>query len=55
MITLLSHLAHVEIATPDVAASVAFYEQRSSASARSRRDGGKTYLRSWGDYTTTAS
>ena len=28
MITLLSHLSHVEIATPDVEASVVFYEER---------------------------
>ena len=50
MITLLSHLSHVEIATPDVEASVAFYEERLGLRVVGR-DGGKAYLRSWGDYT----
>ena len=50
MITLLSHLSHVEIAAPDVEASVAFYEERLGL-RQVGRDGGKAYLRSWGDYT----
>ena len=50
MITLLSHLSHVEIATPDVEASVVFYEERLGLRVVGR-DGGKAYLRSWGDYT----
>ncbi len=50
MITLLSHLSHVEIATPDVEASVVFYEERLGL-REVGRDGGKVYLRSWGDYT----
>ncbi|MGW4931074.1 VOC family protein [Agromyces sp. NPDC004153] len=50
MITLLSHLSHVEIAAPDVEASVAFYEERLGL-REVGRDGGKVYLRSWGDYT----
>ena len=49
MITLLSHLSHVEIATPDVEASVVFYEERLGLRVVGR-DGGKVYLRSWGDY-----
>ncbi|MGI9825357.1 VOC family protein [Agromyces sp. Marseille-Q5079] len=49
MIKLLSHLAHVEIAAPDPAASVAFYERLVGVRAIAS-EGGKTYLRSWGDY-----
>lgn len=49
MIKLLSHLSHVEIATPDVEASVRFYEEQVGLRVHSRSDG-KVYLRAWGDY-----
>jgi catechol 2,3-dioxygenase len=50
MITLLSHLTHVEIAAPDVEASVTFYKERLGLREVGREDG-RVYLRSWGDYT----
>ncbi|MET0783281.1 VOC family protein [Leifsonia flava] len=51
MIKLLSHLSHVEITTPDVAASVAFYEEQVGLRTIHTEDG-KHYLRAWGDYYT---
>ncbi|MEO8261104.1 MAG: VOC family protein, partial [Pseudolysinimonas sp.] len=49
MIKLLSHLSYVEITSPDVEASVAFYEQQVGLTVVERIDG-KVYLRCWGDY-----
>ena len=49
MIKLLSHLSYVEITSPDVEASVAFYEQHVGLTVVDRIDG-KVYLRCWGDY-----
>jgi len=49
MIKLLSHLSYIEIATPDVEASVRFYEEQVGLRVQSRANG-KVYLRSWGDY-----
>ena len=49
MIKLLSHLAHLEITTPDVEASVRFYEEQVGLRVFAREDG-KVYLRAWGDY-----
>ena len=49
MITLLSHLSYLELATPDVEASVRFYEEQVGLRVQSRANG-KVYLRSWGDY-----
>jgi len=49
MIKLLSHLSYVEITSPDVEASVAFYEQQVGLTVVDRIDG-KVYLRCWGDY-----
>ena len=49
MITLLSHLSYLELATPDVEASVRFYEEQVGLRVQSRSNG-KVYLRSWGDY-----
>ncbi|WP_068481684.1 VOC family protein [Pseudoclavibacter helvolus] len=51
MIKLLSLLSHIEIATPDVEASVRFYEEEFGLRVVAREDG-KVYLRSWGDYYT---
>jgi catechol 2,3-dioxygenase len=49
MIKLLSHLAHIEIAAPDMDASVTFYEEQVGMRVFGR-DAGKVYLRAWGDY-----
>ena len=49
MIKLLSHLAHVEIAAPDVAASTRFYVEQVGLRVFAEQDG-KVYLRAWGDY-----
>lgn len=49
MIKLLSHLSHVRIAAPDVAASVRFYEELVGV-REIHRDEDAVYLRSWGDY-----
>ena len=49
MIKLLSHLSYVEITSPDVEASVAFYEQQVGLTVVDRIDGA-VYLRCWGDY-----
>lgn len=49
MIKLLSHLSYLEIAAPDVEASVRFYEEQVGLRVQSRANG-KVYLRSWGDY-----
>jgi len=49
MIKLLSHLAHIEITAPDLEASVRFYEEQVGLRVFGR-DGGKVYLRAWGDY-----
>ncbi len=49
MIKLLSHLAHIEITTADVERSVSFYEEQVGLRVFAR-DGGKVYLRCWGDY-----
>jgi len=51
MIKLLSHLSHIEITAPDPAASVAYYEEQVGLRAIAS-EGGKTYLRNWGDYYT---
>jgi catechol 2,3-dioxygenase len=47
---LLSHLSHLEIASPDVPASVAFYERRFGLRVIDRDENGSVYLRCWGDY-----
>jgi catechol 2,3-dioxygenase len=47
---LLSHLSHLEIASPDVEASVAFYERQFGLRAVDRDEDGRVYLRCWGDY-----
>ena len=49
MIKLLSHLAHIEVTAPDVEASVKFYEEQVGLTVFAR-EGGKVYLRCWGDY-----
>lgn len=49
MITLLSHLSYVAITTPDVEASVKFYEDNVGLKVVDRIDG-RVYLRCWGDY-----
>ncbi len=49
MIKLLSHLSYVTITTPDVEASVEFYKTRVGLTEVAR-DGGRVYLRCWGDY-----
>ena len=45
----LGHLAYLEISSPDVEASVAFYVEKFGLRVVDRRDG-KVYLRCWGDY-----
>lgn len=45
----LSQIAHLEITSPDVAASVAFYTERFGLRVVDEVDG-KVYLRAWGDY-----
>lgn len=47
---LLSHLAHLEIASPDVEASVAFYVQQFGLRVVDRLADGAVRLRCWGDY-----
>ena len=49
MIKLLSHLSFVAITTPDVDASVKFYEEQVGLQVTDRIDGA-VYLRCWGDY-----
>ena len=49
MIKLLSHLSYVAITTPDVEASVKFYEEQVGLTVVDRVDGA-AYLRCWGDY-----
>ena len=49
METPLSHLAHLEITTPDVEASARFYEKKFGMRIVDRVDG-DVYLRCWGDY-----
>ena len=49
MIKLLSHLSYVEITSPDVEASVAFYVNQVGLTEVDRV-GGSVYLRCWGDY-----
>lgn len=51
MIQLLSHLAHLEITTPDLDASVRFYEEQMGM-REVERDGDSVFLRCWGDYYT---
>jgi catechol 2,3-dioxygenase len=46
---LLSHLAHLEITTPDVAASAEFYVKKFGMRVVDEVDGA-VYLRCWGDY-----
>lgn len=45
----LSQIAHLEITSPDVDASVRFYTHRFGLRVVDERDG-KVYLRAWGDY-----
>src|SRR3954462_491461 len=49
MIKLLSHLSFVAITTPDVEASVKFYEEQVGLTVVDRI-GDDVYLRCWGDY-----
>ena len=49
MINLLSHLSYVAITSPDVDASVKFYEEQVGLTVVDRVDGA-VYLRCWGDY-----
>lgn len=49
MIKLLSHLSYVAVTSPDVEASVAFYEKHVGLTVVDRI-GGAAYLRCWGDY-----
>jgi catechol 2,3-dioxygenase len=49
MIKLLSHLSYVAVTSPDVEASVAFYEKHVGLTVVDRIDGA-VYLRCWGDY-----
>ncbi|MGA1835888.1 VOC family protein [Herbiconiux sp. 11R-BC] len=49
MIKLLSHLSYVAITSPDVEASVDFYEKQVGLTVVDRVDGA-VYLRCWGDY-----
>jgi catechol 2,3-dioxygenase len=49
MIKLLSHLSYVAVTSPDVEASVAFYEEHVGLTVVDRIDG-SVYLRCWGDY-----
>ncbi|MDS2173435.1 VOC family protein [Nesterenkonia sp. CL21] len=49
MISLLSHLSYVAITSPDVEASVSFYENQVGLQVVDRIDGA-VYLRCWGDY-----
>lgn len=49
MIKLLSHLSYVAITTPDVEASVRFYEEQVGAKVVGRFDG-RVPMRCWDDY-----
>ncbi|QAY59282.1 catechol 1,2-dioxygenase [Microbacterium protaetiae] len=49
MIKLLSHLSYVAVTSPDVEASVRFYEEQVGLTVVDRVDGA-VYLRCWGDY-----
>lgn len=49
MINLFSHLSYVAVTTPDVEASVKFYEEQVGMTVVDRIDG-RVYLRCWGDY-----
>ena len=49
MIKLLSHLSYVAVTSPDVEASVAFYEKHVGLTVVDRIDGA-VYMRCWGDY-----
>jgi catechol 2,3-dioxygenase len=49
MTRLLSQIAHLEVSSPDVAASVDFYTTRFGMRVVDELDG-KVYLRAWGDY-----
>lgn len=49
MIKLLSHLSYVAVTSPDVEASVKFYEDHVGLTVVDRIDGA-VYLRCWGDY-----
>ena len=49
MIKLLSHLSFVSVTSPDVEASVKFYEEQVGMHVTDRIDG-RVYLRAWGDY-----
>jgi catechol 2,3-dioxygenase len=51
MIRLLAHLAHLEVVTPDLDASVRFYEDRMGMRVVAR-EGDSVFLRCWGDYYT---
>ncbi|MCS4257818.1 catechol 2,3-dioxygenase [Rhodococcus erythropolis] len=51
MPNLLAHLSHIEITTPDVAASARFYTEKFGMRAIHESDG-RVYLRCWGDYYT---
>ncbi|CAN5246222.1 catechol 2,3-dioxygenase [soil metagenome] len=51
MVSLLAHIGHLEITTPDVDASVSFYKERLGLS-ETERVGDSVYLRCWGDYYT---
>ena len=50
MIKLLAHLAHLEIASPDVDATAAFLERGFGLREVERDEAGSVYLRCWGDY-----
>ena len=49
MIKLLSHLSYIAVTSPDVEASVAFYEDQVGLAVVDRV-GDSVYLRCWGDY-----
>ncbi|MFW3385174.1 VOC family protein [Kocuria sp. CPCC 205274] len=48
---LLAHISHIEITSPDVEASTAFYVHKFGLREVHREDG-RVYLRCWGDYNT---
>jgi catechol 2,3-dioxygenase len=50
MTNLLAHLAHLEISSPDVEASVRFFEAGFGLREVNRDEDGTVYLRCWGDY-----
>lgn len=50
MTSTLAHLAHLEIASPDVEATAAFFEKQFGLRPVARDEDGTTYLRCWGDY-----